>query len=326
MRGRHDRRDVRVGEDEPDAISGGWWCRPGGRPHPPRGFRTPRPRTRASGPGTPRHRLLGRPPPHGEPGREAARPPHELGIGQRACRVGDGDAVRISRRAGSDQGADGSKRRIGARQVRVFERVDRREIRRRGSPQELAKNQLYAPPDKPDLPAEAPSLRFPARRVPSITADPTHRAATPLGSRPIVRYELTVDTGLVDSKRKELRKRHAAWRPRCSTWSSRRPPILNDPPLRAIAKPSTISSTHDVRRREHRRSHASPNAIAARFARAIESAQRAHPGRAHLTLPAAGDRVDPLRRHPGRQPTAATVTVRWMSWPAGPGSARRRRR
>jgi hypothetical protein len=61
---------------------------------------------------------------------------------------------------------------------------------------------------------------------------------------------------------------------------------------------STISSTHDVHGaantvdRMHRRT------IAARFARAIESAQRAHPGRTHLTLPAAGDRTDPLRSHP----------------------------
>jgi len=66
----------------------------------------------------------------------------------------------------------------------------------------------------------------------------------------------------------------------------------------AIAKPSTISSTHDVHGaantvdRMHRRT------TAARFARAIESAQRAHPGRTHLTLPAAGDRTDPLRSHP----------------------------
>ena len=64
---------------------------------------------------------------------------------------------------------------------------------------------------------------------------------------------------------------------------------------RAIAKPSI--DARRSRRREHRRSHASPNAIAARFARAHESAQRAHPGRAHLALPTAGNRIDALRRH-----------------------------
>ena len=37
---------------------------------------------------------------------------------KRVKAIGDGDAVRIGRRAGSDQGADGSERRIGGRQVR----------------------------------------------------------------------------------------------------------------------------------------------------------------------------------------------------------------
>ena len=133
MRGRHDRRDVRVGEDEPDAITGaGGVDREVGRTRPEDSARRDHELGRAvqEHPDTGSWGDLRRT----EPGREAARPPHELGIGQRACRVGDGDAVRIDRRAGSDQGADGSERRIGARQVRVVERVDRREIRRHGSP------------------------------------------------------------------------------------------------------------------------------------------------------------------------------------------------
>ena len=50
----------------------------------------------------------------------------------------------------------------------------------------------------------------------------------------------------------------------------------------------------------------------------IDRDQRsAHSGRAHLALPAAGDRIDALRRHPRRQPTAPTVTVAGTSGQLG---------
>ena len=102
--------------------------------------------------------------------------------------------------------------------------------------------------------------------------------------------------------------------PRCEGMGRDRPPPTE------IARSRNRDDFVDARRsrrREHRRSHASPNAIAARFARAHESAQRAHPSRTHLTLPAAGDRIDPLRRHTGRQPTAPAATVAGMTGQLG---------
>ena len=63
---------------------------------------------------------------------------------------------------------------------------------------------------------------------------------------------------------------------------------------RAIAKPSTKSSTHDVHGAANTvdRVCIAEREIAARFARAIESAQRAHPESRWSALPLLGDRVD----------------------------------